>query len=53
MIKRSDLPGTKTVKSYKELLGHISAEMTKLHNTVFNNMKQKMLSAAASRMTKK
>ena len=53
MIKRSDLAGVKTVKSYKELLGHLAAEMTKLHDKVHNNVKQKILSAATSRMAKR
>lgn len=53
MIKRSDLPGTKTVRSYKELLGHITAEMTKLHDKVHNGIRAKILAAANSRMAKR
>ena len=53
MIKRSNLPGIKVVKSYKELVGHLSAEMTKLHDIVHNNVKKQIVSAASSRMAKR
>lgn len=42
MIKHSDIPGTKVVKGYRGMVDYISKEMSKIHDNVHNQMKNRI-----------
>jgi cytochrome b involved in lipid metabolism len=42
MIKHSQLPGVKTLRSMRELFAHVSDELAKFHQKAHANLKQNM-----------